>query len=810
MRIITRLMLAFVAVCSLSLTACKDYDEDNYNNALIAAKTVDEALNEQIKDMKQQLTDLKTKDQELSDAIKNCSTNCANEKKLIDEKIAELEKRIGTSCDCGNLEEKVDAIIRNNEYVKAFNSRLTDVGDSLKVIYEKVALNKDTANAQIDSAFNAIKDVRDELYKYYDLQIEIVYDNLDDHIQDFNAFKVAAQAADSVLAEGIDSLAGVTKDLQLQVDDILSRLDSLEDARAKQVTSIVVQQVSNPAFGTYNSILTNVQSNMLALVYGDAASAISFPSEGPDKDFFQWKTGAKLMNNVNGNAGKLYVTINPNTVDFDGMEGVLSLVNSKDEECPIYLENVMSASAFDNDELKLGYSRAAEVKNGLYVVDASIKEEDVDNPNVHLNIDKSAIRSALGELVSSKNASGAKLALKDVAATTIQTIANLQPTAYGVKSSWTDAYGEHAVYSNYNIAAIAYKPLGFNSLDGVFDKESNGAYWRLYDKAKNLATNAAKNAGTSVANMIKTQMNLDNLQATISDLQTRLKNAKLNKIEGSNGKIEVTTKVNIPTQTVDLDLKIPVEIEIDPVKIEGNTYTTEIDVPVRIENGELVTEKKKISIEVTAQEINIGKINKTIEYKEQVSIKSFDTEVTIDITKQVNEIFNNMLGDINNSFDSVNALFDSLNSAMDDVNAMFDAINNLSEKLESGSYLNGVFNYLDKAAQKVANVTPKMLKPALLVNSDSGFGFAGFEGAPTKVSGNVVLFPTTYTMELLSPIFRKYIRVNGGKGHFMLPEFGTDKAIDITDELVEGKNTIEFRALDYQGTEWVGYYEIEK
>ena len=91
-----------------------------------------------------------------------------------------------------------------------------------------------------------------------------------------------------------------------------------------------------------------------------------------------------------------------------------------------------------------------------------------------------------------------------------------------------------------------------------------------------------------------------------------------------------------------------------------------------------------------------------------------------------------------------------------------------------------------------------MFQPVLLVNSDKGFGFAGIRGVPAEVSGKVEVIPTTYSNGLVAPVYKKYISVNGANGK-VLDE--GQVALDITSDLKDGVNTVEYYAIDYYGNE---------
>lgn len=892
MRIITKFMLALVVGGSLSLTACKDYDEDNYNSAINQVTTIDEALKVQIAALQDSISKLKKQKMDVTDitaaveqAIKNASTSSTSEitvainsivnqyitNNQITQRITNLETELRSLNDVegANLKAKIQALISSNKDVQAvpaLQTRLDKIyTDSIKPMWEQVQINKDsiriltllyeanqtqtTTNKdsiailkglyegidltqfytkdeinEMNKQFTTLTKLNDTLAackteweNYANTRMALVNSRVDslakatkDSVTNLN-YKLSQlstdlTAADAKMKKSIDSLAEVTTAINARVDSVIGIVKGLEDAFAKQVTGIIVQQVYNPAFGSYNSLISNIQTNMLVAYYGSATHGTSFPSANDDNvDKYEIKSGQTLIQGI-GNAGVVYVTINPNDVDFTGFKG-LQLVNSQDQESGVVLGPVMES----DEVLSLGYTRAA--ANGFYAVPATIPESAINNSNLHLNIDKSAIKNALKELIAIRNTAGAKVALKDLASVALQTSQAMKLDAQGVKCSWKDAYGVHSVNSNYNMAALAVKPLGFNSVDDIF--ATGGAYWRAYDKAKGLVTTAAKKIGHTIADQMNNQMGLGGIKADIADLQAKIQNAHMNPINPNTGEIKITTDVTVPQQNVNIDLDIPISIDMKKdLVVPGMTMkldtTIVIDVPTGIDEvtGELVMGKTEIKIvkDFVVKEQNITvdfKYNDNIHVSKTVPVGPFTTTVNIDITKEVNDIFNGMLGDINGSFDSVNSLIDALDKAMGDVNVMLDGIDKLTEKLESGSYLNGIFKYLDKVAAKVGEVTPLLFKPTLLVNSDKGFGLAGFEGAPSSVSGTVTLVPTTYSAELLAPVFKKYIRVNNNAGVIL-----EGNTIDVTSQLKAGVNTIEYYALDYMGNEWHSTYQI--
>lgn len=604
-----------------------------------------------------------------------------------------------------------------------------------------------------------------------------------------------------------ESICGRLDKIESQITNMLERIGNLEDARAKQVTGVIVQQVVNPAFGSYNSILTNVQSNMLIAYYGQAAGSVTFPTNDDASVEKVYLRSGDLIMKGNGNAGYMYVTINPNTVDFTGMQNCLSLVNSQDDACAVKLGAVQKS----DDILTFGLTRAA--NNGFYQVPATITPAGLADPRAHIAIDKTAIKEALKAVVNTKSKSDAKIALKEIAQAGISTAAALNNIeAQGVKCSWTDQYGEHAVYSNYNIAAIAASPLGFYSVDGVF--EDGGKYWKAYSKFKGLIEKGAEKVGKKISDQISKQFMLDKLHGDVADIQAKFNH--IDTIKPLNGRYVMRAQVEVgPFNNIPVGpITTTVNVTIPSQSLGTGTYTTTVTVPYEeptrydATTGVFTTETKYKDVDVTIDlnEINVPGQTVPVEVTIPVQYVAIDkqlVDIEVDITDELNNIYKNLASDVNSGFKDVNDLIDALNVALNDVNLMLRNINNLQNKLESGSYISGVYRYLDKIAAKVAQYTPELFKPALLVNSDNGFGICGFRGAPSYVSGNVTLVPTTWTAELLTPIYKKYIRVNGGNGQYVEGE-----SIDITSQLHSGVNTVEYRALDYNGKEWQGVYQI--
>lgn len=579
-----------------------------------------------------------------------------------------------------------------------------------------------------------------------------------------------------------------------RLNDLEQRIQKIENSLAKLVTGIVVQDVVNPAFGSYSSLLTNVQTNMLVAYYGECGNAIDFPTIDPNFGE-KYNSGDLTMDGPEATAGNLYLTINPNTVDFSGLK--LELVNSKDEACGIYLKPARKTTA-DDDALSFGFTRAAN-NNGLYVVPAALPEKAINDDKLKIKIDPAKYKQLISEALKVRAFSDVKPLMKDLLSVAVETSQALALEKQGVKCSWTDDFGEHSVYSKYEIAAVAQQPLGFNSVDEIF--KEGGLYWRGYDKSKNLITSAAKKIGRFVAKNLRNQFNLSNIQADLTDISSKLNHIDEIKFDGD--KVVIKSQVTIPSMEIKVG-PFDVPYEGQSVDLSNKTITIPVPTPKEYdeEKGEWIMEDVMTTVPLTGVVIDIP--GKNITVKEQiVHTPEQNVTVEVDITDDINRIMDGMLADVNQGFKDVNDLLDALDVALKDANDLLDNINKLEEKIENATYLPRLFNYLDKIGNAVGRYTPMLFKPVLLMNSDKGFGLVGVEGAPSTVSSTqVTLMPTTYSGELLTPILKKYIRVNGENGQIV-------NGKTVTVNLKKGINKIEYYALDYLCNEIGGEYYIE-
>lgn len=284
----------------------------------------------------------------------------------------------------------------------------------------------------------------------------------------------AYEKADSILREDLEALTLRVDAIEGRLDDIDSQIADLTNRFAalnKLITSLLVQGTVNPVVG-YAALPVNMRSNILAAYYGKAEGLdIEFPTMKThnyvwaeealtEKDLqmiggltpFTAAAGEVLLSEKEGNAGKLYLTVNPTYVDFSNTK--FTLVNSLDEESGIKLGALKPST----DKLTFGVgTRAANAKNGFYEAPANLTADNIDK--VKIVVDQN-FKDAIKDVLDRKD--GVDIAA--VASAVYQQLNGLLD-ANAVKASWgTDS----STYSHYAIAATAIKPLSYAFLkDGV-------------------------------------------------------------------------------------------------------------------------------------------------------------------------------------------------------------------------------------------------------------------------------------------------------------------------------------------------------
>lgn len=767
-----KLIMAVSVICAVGMffSSCNDYVAD-----------VNAELKGQIADLNAGLTqDLTSLESALQAAITECKTQCDAERAKLDQaikanasnitdllnrvatletKVATLETALGTlqtavsknTTDIADLltkyQAQATALTALEQKVNGMDTKLTATiaeATAAMVLATANATKISNLEAEIAKIKSCSCDLTDLEKKVADnkasidslagvtsaieTQVENIYDSLEVHAEKIENL----EAADKLLQAQIDSLADEVTLLKDAVEELSGRLDIVENRLNKRISSVVVNGAYSPVVGYFN-LPTGMRSNILAAYYGEAAvegavNQMSFPSTSNINtlfgDYFPvLPAGANtityensdLIAGAEGNAGTLYLTINPNDVDTTGIK--LALKNSAGEEAGVVLGSLVKSEK----KLNFGYTRAA--NNGFYEVSATLDPANINKAQIRVEVED--LKDVLADFKSIGNGVNLSSAIG-----TLYNAVNDIADAYAVEATYVDSLGEHQVYSDYALAAVAIKPLSYN----VVNKFEDITSFPGIDRVSNLINKAFDKVGT----------------ISIPDLGLNDLSLKLQAINLA-GIIEDTISFDFEYHDV-ITYHLNEEVDV-PIADVTEVWTTPITVPVydgSIQVGEVVVPAQKV--EIKKSDIVNGKV---------AIVK--DIDIPVDIITTISIPSEDVLGQLGGTLDD-------LDSILDDVNDMLSSFTGKIEDVENKvndalvKVENKLNEYLDKINNKlcgILNNLPNKLLPTMLVSTTDGFSMlSSIKGAPSVLSaGSATLIPTSYTAEVLVPAAKKYIVV---------------------------------------------------
>ena len=523
----------------------------------------------------------------------------------------------------------------------------------------------------------------------------------------------AYEAADDALQEQIDAL-------KRDINNILGTLK-------KQISGIIVQGTYSPVFG-YGSLPLGIQTNILAAYAGKAVADVQFPSAMKSFDNrsiiteadLAWlesngmmpaseniTAGQLLFNDAKGNAGKMFLTVNPTNVDFSGTD--FKLVNSKGDESRIQLSTLEAS----NEVMTFGWTRGTKVgtesSNGFYEVEATIAKDDA--LKMQPDFDKAGFKSAVKSALDGQ----ARLGVKEAARALYN---SLQPVQrFGVKAEWTDTIGARSVTSAFDVAAFSIEPLGFGF------KLPSSKYTRIPTINSKV-----------IAEKLHVNLTVDPVVITAQDKETG---------------------------------KYVVLVEIPEMVLDPNKVVIMNDGTVRTEMSSGQNMYYKIGDDLYYGYVYYSGLSDYLSLYGEYELRS--GYAYIDFTPMFEEFF----GQINARFIEFNKASDGINKTIDDaaaqVNSYIDRANN---------WINRINNVLDNLGNVV--------QPVLIWSDGQNAGeLGGFVSANYAVGtvvpkgGELALIPTSYSLELFAPAYKKSLIVtNAYKGGFSAQSGKDAKLVD--------------------------------
>lgn len=345
-------------------------------------------------------------------------------------------------------------------------AKLTELNKWLGELKETNPDLKSAIDARIQANMNVIKDgvFADKERIEAAIQGSEAYQNLKGKVDGVDGRLQAIEKlrlTDSIAAKKI------TDALNNRLDSVSGSLDKALNSLVEQkLDGITVNATENPVTGYWNASFTGLNLKLASSFYGVAA-------EGNE----DWDVKANQVLGKGGNAGYLYVSLNPTEIDPSLVK--VELVNSQGEPAKGF-----KLGDIDNTDkvLTFGTKAATVSANGFYQVPVIASDPQNDGVEFDKGALAAAAKNALNELINPKEND---LDLSMIASALYKNIPVL--TAYGVKAEYylynpnTETLEltktvKHAV-SDYDIAAFAVKPVSYNFLkdNATLDKLSDWA-----------------------------------------------------------------------------------------------------------------------------------------------------------------------------------------------------------------------------------------------------------------------------------------------------------------------------------------------
>ena len=418
-------MSALLVGGASTFVSCKDFDGDSVaeNNAKLAG--LDALLQEKIQELNALKTKVDGQGEKIDDLLSRVATAEDKLNSLI--WIVDYESELRAWA----LAQKDDQLL---DYLYGLKSVCPDYEDLVTKQYLAQYCSADTEEF-VDAIEDCINKKIAEYCKLPGLQSVEDFMNLVNMIPDF----VEAAAQKLTELEGQDKL-------------FQERFDNL-------VTGIKVDMVKNHVFGMLNTPF-GLKTSVLGAFYGENTSNIDeFPSTR--KAYFAGSsasldgitlTGATHeIGELKSDAGEIFVTVNPDTVDFSGY--ALDLVSRSGKAAPGITPLALIA---DNTPVT---TRATGVSNGQGGYAARVEVKDPEAIKLNLDV-KELARVAKNTWTNLRH--NHTVDVKGLAETIYKSFDGSAPQDYyAVRSD------KHAVTGDYQISAFAFKPLGFATLDNV-------------------------------------------------------------------------------------------------------------------------------------------------------------------------------------------------------------------------------------------------------------------------------------------------------------------------------------------------------
>ena len=447
-----------------------------------------------------------------------------------------------------------------------------------------------------------------------------------------------------------------------------------------------------------------------------------------------------LLDDAKDNAGSIGVYINPANKDFSGL--TFKIVDSQGNVTPFI------ATATKNDKVEhYGYTRAGAESTtpNYYLLKVSIDPKRLDEVKTWTSSDVESLKGVAENILNKLKDPSNNLNLTEIANTLYKTFNNrLTEYHLALEQELTDGTNKslNVTIADKDFAATVIKPLSYKFLsDGI-----------NYD-IKDIPTLESKGLYIKTDNL--KWSNLGHIDDMTPEIEIEVPDASTMTIDGK--KVDITAT--------------------------GAIVWTKDEHGNDIKND--VNDLKGVDVKVNGITFNAGAIsynNRTEVVTVTVSMAQFN-----DMIDQINSQVGNMLGTVTDLANKVNGFVSNID----------------------GNFINRVNNFIHKCNYYLDNAN-KFLQPTMFATDgnnwvklptiDSGATYVKM----TNGKANVLLLPTSYTLEYIAPAYKKYITVKDPDGATVTGEnigkviSGNIHKAGFT-ATKEGVYTITYDAVDYTG-----------
>ena len=643
-----------------------------------------------------------------------------------------------------------DAIAKQKAELTKLNSELEKKHDTDKKALEKrIEANEKALNngALSELGQYATLDLAIQQTKFYTEEFKDVKEDIKALEEFRKKYPEEAQKVTDELEKKFKALNKTVTDEAKAQEELNKAYNTAFDYLInKNLQNIAINATENPVLGYYNAAFLGSKLNLVSSFYGTAAQK----NQG-------WGIKQNELLN-NGDAGKIYITLNPNEIDPECITD-LKLVDSQGNEAKGFkLGDIQTTDRV----LTYGFTKAASA-NGFYEVPVLATDPANDDFSLNKGELKEAAKNVIAKL---QNPKESNLNLSQIATTLYRSVNN-QLKAYTVKASYvlydpTQPVEKRFVVKSqvaptYDMAAFAVKPLSFNTLK---DNQT------------------LKNLGLALDKY---------MLPTLSDKLGKFMNALDFQIKNENGK----------------QIKMYSMLSSKNIRCweEGN------DVIISSSNGDTYTLKNtKIAKELTSWNMN-NDVYQLVYVPEWGGYYYRYTDLAVQETERL-FIFETTDNTIDELIGSIN---DQIGTQLQPVK---DAITNAATKWDNA--ITPVNNLLHKINAHISDVN-QLLQPTLLYKSSKTGDWntlstlKGKLGTRMTGTGSTVLVATSWTGELLAPAYKKSVYVKGNPaeakvtlmdGTTPAKKFAgsTQKVLFTATPAAKGKSyTIVYEAVDYSG-----------